>query len=86
MEGRWKHTNIPLDDNFQNAPYDANKKKTLRLMDLMKTTSTSHETAFEPSCMMNVCTKKQCMENTTKHVTANSSQPVTQLIAERTLQ
>jgi len=28
MEGRWKHTNIPLDDNFQNAPYDANKKYT----------------------------------------------------------
>ena len=29
MEGRWKHTNIPLDDNFQNAPYNANKKHTL---------------------------------------------------------
>ena len=29
MEGRWKHTNIPLDDNFQNGPYDANKKHTL---------------------------------------------------------
>ena len=85
MEGRWKHNNIPLDDNFQNVPYDANKN-TLRLMDLMKTTSASHETAFEPSCMMNVCTTQQCMANTTEHVAANSSQLVTQLIAGRDLQ
>ena len=28
MEGRWKNTNIPLDENFQNAPYDVNKKHT----------------------------------------------------------
>ena len=55
-------------------------------MDFMKTTSTSHETASEPSYMMNVCIKQQCMANTTEHVDSKSSQPVTQLIAERTLQ
>ena len=55
-------------------------------MDLMKTTSTSHETAYGPSCMMNVCITQQCMDNTMEHVDAKSSQPVTQLIAERNLQ
>ena len=55
-------------------------------MDLMKTTSTSHETASEPSCMTNVSITQQCMANTTEHVDAKSSQPVTQLIAKRTLQ
>ena len=45
-------------------------KNTLRLMDLMKTTSTSHETASEPSCMMNVCITQKCMANTIENVDA----------------
>ena len=82
MEGRWKHTNIPLDENFHTMRI----KNTLHLMDLMNTASTSHEIASEPSCMMNICITQQCMANTTKHVDAKSSQPVTQLIDERNLQ
>ena len=52
----------------------------------MKTTTTAHETASIPSCMMNVCTKQQCMGNTTKHLVAKSSKPIAQLVAEITLQ
>ena len=55
-------------------------------MDLMKKTFTFHETASEPSFMMNVCITQQCMENTTEHVDAKYSQLVTQLIPERTQQ
>ena len=61
-------------------------KNTLHLMDLRKKTSTSHETASKPSCMMNVYITQQCMANTKEHVYAKSSQPVAQMIAERTLQ
>ena len=55
-------------------------------MDLMNKTSNSHETTSEPNCMMNVYITQQCMANTTKHVDEKSSQPVTQLIFERTPQ
>ena len=55
-------------------------------MDLMNTTSTSHETASKPSCMMNICTTQQSMANTTEHVDEKSSQHLTQLTAEITLQ
>ena len=61
-------------------------KNTLHLMDLMKTTSTSHETTYEPSCMMNVSITQQCMANRTEHVDAKSSQPVTQMIDEINMQ
>ena len=49
---------------------------------MMKTTSTSHETASKPSCMMNVCITQQCIANTIEHVDEKSSQPVTQMIVE----